>query len=1275
VQLVGDGKGIKPFRLTFRIRKLVTGFVRFNPSLGDFLMRIAAVGLLCLLSIAALPQSLTSAADGNPCTSAITGPDDPDYAPAERNPLGDLTFNSEQWHLYDCIPQSAPVATDPEGASGMSVNKAWASFGMGRSDVIVAYIEGGVNWRLNSSKDIRRQAYLNCGELPAPEKADGSTMHGHSPGCLQPNDSYDLDGDGALTVDDYANDPRIARPFLHPNAGGITAEDLIVAFSDGKDNDHNGFVDDISGWNFHRDTNDPQTDQSTYGHSDGESAQAIAEANNNFAGAGICPNCRLLMVKAGDEAIDRPDRIAEAIAFAVDSGARVIDVTVSATGQAPALAGAVEYAYQHGVVVVWASNDFESADHTEGMGLAHVWPGNSLVSDRSNRSGSSSRNDLAATTFRSRSSLTSYGPHSLFSAPNEDGSTSTGTPSMAGVAAMVASAGLDAADSHQIKGALNANEVEQVVRSTASPINFTPCSGCFPGLPGAEFNIQYGYGRPNLFLAMLAVHDGKIPPTADIDSPSWYDEIDPTVTKSMPVQITVGAQRARSFTWQLQFGLGPQPLDNAFTTIASGSASGAKLRTLSKYFDVTQIPAAFSTGAYTAPTPDRLSIEQYDVTLRVVVTDDQGLIGEDRRVFHLRHNDAELAGFPLSFGTSLEAGASMADIEGRGVLDTIVAGTDGSVHAIRPDGSEAPGFPVMTNLARGVDPAYQFNYLKSPAWKSKQIPFPHQPIESPLAIGDLDHDGALDIVATADDGFAYVWDGAGNLRPGFPVFTDRSVERQSVPPPNTPNSYNPMTGSFGGAALGDLEGNGQLDIVMPAWDGKIYAWRPDGSLLSGWPVDAADLPASSIPPLGTATHDPKIVTTPTLVDIDGDGHPDVLVGLQDTVQGSTVVNYVTAFSSTGGLIANFPLQLDALAQGYGTATDFVTIGVQTPVALTLPSGPTAIASPEFFLNYIIPLANPSLAFTENPGAFPEDGSPMIRFTGSPSLGNLFGTATPQIVEGGVSVFDILAGIQSSPGKGTRFRSAVSVTDPVTGANLFQYTQEIQGLAFFSAPAIADITGDGTPDIILSADSAALHGFDGVTGAPAAGWPQWTGGWSLGTPAVGDLTGEGTVDVAVTTREGFLHIYSTPGLTSANHEAWHWHQNDRNTGHYGDDTRPPSAIDDLAVTFGGATDTLSFTAVGDDWKSGTAASYQVFASSKPITQSNFSSAQEITVSATPQASGASEAISVPHMKGVKHYAVRAIDHAGNIGPLPLLESRGHFGGGQGGGGHGGGRAGE
>ncbi len=96
------------------------------------------------------------------------------------------------------------------------------------------------------------------------------------------------------------------------------------------------------------------------------------------------------------------------------------------------------------------------------------------------------------------------------------------------------------------------------MRSTASPINYTPCSTCFPGVPGAEFNLQYGYGRPNLYLAMQAVHAGTIPPTADIESPNWYQEVDPTIVRFLPVTTAVAARRSHSYTWQLQYGLGPR---------------------------------------------------------------------------------------------------------------------------------------------------------------------------------------------------------------------------------------------------------------------------------------------------------------------------------------------------------------------------------------------------------------------------------------------------------------------------------------------------------------------------------------------------------------------------------------------------------------------------------------------------------------------------------------------------------------------------------------------
>jgi Subtilase family len=1200
------------------------------------------------------------------CTSSISGPNDPDYAPAERGFERRPSFNTEQWYLFDCIPQSARKAKDPEGAAGMSVNEAWKTFDtLGRSDVVVAYIEGGINWRLTGSADLRKKAYLNCGELPAPEDAAGKTEACSSPGCSagcrEPDNVYDLDGDGVLTVDDYAHDPRIKQPLLHQStAGGITAEDLIRSFSDGTDDDHNGYVDDISGWNFHRDTNDPQTDNSVYGHPDGESNQIAAEANNPIGGAGLCPNCRLLSIKAGDEAIDRPDRLAEAVAFAVDSGAKVILGVSSSLGQSPSLRGAIDYAYNHGVVIAWASNDFESADHTDGMRFAHVWPGNSIVSDRSNRSGSSNAGDSKAHTFRSRSSLTSYGPHALFSVPNNDGSTSTGTPTVGGVAAMVISAGLDAFANGEITAPLDANEVEQVVRATASSINYKPCATCFAGLRKAEFNIQYGYGRPNVFKAMLAVHAGTIPPTADIISPDWYAEVDPTSMASLPVDFKVAAQRANPYTWQVQYGLGPQPLDKSFKTFDSGSRTTAQ--ELMSSLDLAKIPHSFWSGKYVAPTKNRLSIERYDVTLRVVVTDKNGLVGEDRRVFHLRHESAELPGFPMYLRTSLEVGATMADIEGRGVLDTIVAGSDGSVHAIRPDGTEAPGFPVMTNLARGVDPSYSPNYLGATSWSSGQIPLPHDGISGPIAVGDLNHDGRLEIVATSFDGFVYVWDGAGNLLPGFPVSTDRSVAQQSVPPPDTPYSTNPMTGQFGGVALGDLEETRKLDIVMAGWDGQIYAWRPDGTPVPGWPVDATDI-SDSAPPNTTFATDYKIANTPTLVDINGNGHPDVLVGLQDTAfpvpSMSPVTGFLTGFSSAGILLPNFPVQLQGLVQGYGTATDLVTEGVQTPAALTLESGPIAVANPDLYLGYVVDLRS-GQPKVETPAVIKAAGTStippvLIHFTTSASIGNLLGKKTPQIVQAGTAAPDLAAAVTTSPGTGVKIRNFISAWDPATGRNLSKYTQMLQGLPFFAAPAIADVSGDGRPDILIATDSAAIHAFDGRTGRPVRGWPKWTGGFALSTPAVGDLTGSGTVDVAVTTREGYLHIYSTPGKASANHEAWHWHQNDRNTGHYGDDTRPPSAISDLMVTLGGnnsSNDTLQFTAVGDDWKSGTAAKYEIFAASAPITQDNVASATLIASPSLPKPAGSLESIAVPHQAGLDFYAVRAIDKAGNIGPLPV-----------------------
>jgi hypothetical protein len=204
---------------------------------------LLAVALAVAGNLPALVSPVVSRAAT--CTAQASGayPNDPGYSPAENGfPLTQKTWDGEQWHLYSCIPQDVQLQSqDPEGAAGMSIDAAWAQYSKGRDDVLVAYMEGGVNWRIDSSCELRLRSYLNKGELPYPQNAQGQTKSS--------GDKYDLNGDGVFNVDDYKDDPRVLSavatqpkspaggPYLHhvcaaaattPPSSDITPEDLTV---------------------------------------------------------------------------------------------------------------------------------------------------------------------------------------------------------------------------------------------------------------------------------------------------------------------------------------------------------------------------------------------------------------------------------------------------------------------------------------------------------------------------------------------------------------------------------------------------------------------------------------------------------------------------------------------------------------------------------------------------------------------------------------------------------------------------------------------------------------------------------------------------------------------------------------------------------------------------------------------------------------------------------------------------------------------------------------
>ena len=1187
-----------------------------------------------------------------------TAPNDPGYNIAEQDPAHHC-LHDEEWYLFSFIPKCTPMASDGEGAAGMSVDLAWKQFSFGRPDVRIAYVEGGVNWQNATARaELADRSYLNTRELPLPERADGSICS-----------SYDCNGDGVVNVEDYAADPRLQRPYVN---GSLTPEDLIVAFGHCQivhgliqrcppgghfDNDGNGYANDIAGWNFFRNNNDPATNDSAYGHSDGQMEHAAAEGNNGVAGVGICPGCTLIPIKAGDEALDRTDALARSVYFAVDSGASVIALTVADLSYSNLMRAALDYAWKRGVVVTGSSNDFDSADHQDGMFWPRVWPANGVVANDQTGPGTG---DLSrqVTSFRERSNYTSFGPHALFSVSTSGGSTSESTPTQAAVAALVATEGRNAAAMGQISGRLDAGEIKQVVRATAANIN-DPNLG-WPGLPGASFNIQYGYGRPNVLRADEAVAANRIPPVPDILAPSWYALYDPMHTARVPIEADIAARRARRFSYVVEYGLGPQPLESGFHVLARGHVNGHRIAGVLATLDLRRIPASFWKRSLRFSS-DLSTIEQYDVTIRVQATDERGNIGEDRRVIAVFH-DPSLR-MLRRLNSPADGQPVLADLLGSGKLDIVFGDAGGAVHALDPDtGRELPGWPAHTRLL-------DLGLEGTPAARAGAVPRAYEPIEATPAVGDMFGNGALDVVVASTTGRVYVFDRHARLLPGFPRSLGADVAGMSVPPPIVPRTRLPSMGSVATPVLAPaLPGSRtRLDVVQAAWDGKVYAIDGRGGDVSGWPV-MAQIPAAMKPaaPLHDV-HDYKLIATPTLADLFGDGHYEIVLRSQESAQDTSSLGSLGSGSRTfelalwpdgnrhpgGPMVTGWPATMSNTFDYYGSAQDAITEGVDSASSAPIGGGVRGdlVIQTAGFLGGENRLASDGSVAASISDIAGVTFSPLapgqvrvptsttdsvpVGFSSSGTIAKLGGRL--EYLAAGPDQQSMLALLHG--GIAQRVTNFMRANDAHTLERLPGFPAPLMGLAFLAAPAVSDVKGDGRPDVISPTDSNNIAAFDGA-GQPVPGWPKFTGGWTLWTPAVGDLDADGHNEVVAVTREGYLFVWRTPGRASQN-QAYSWHQDNWHTGRFGIDTRPPIVPRAFRVSAGRQ---ACWIAPGDDWAVGRAARYEMRLFARRPTPESFASGRIVGGLPAPAVAGSRQCVQLPGGRA-PYVALRAIDAAG------------------------------
>lgn len=140
-----------------------------------------------------------------------------------------------------------------------------------------------------------------------------------------------------------------------------TQEVIIAVLDTGINPNHPEFAGRIIlGPDYINEDDDPTDDHGHGSHVAGIAAAALDNANG---GAGICPNCSILAVKVLNENnAGTWWSAAQGITYAVDHGARVINLSLGANVPSSTIKSAIDYALEKGVFIVAAAGNSASSN-------------------------------------------------------------------------------------------------------------------------------------------------------------------------------------------------------------------------------------------------------------------------------------------------------------------------------------------------------------------------------------------------------------------------------------------------------------------------------------------------------------------------------------------------------------------------------------------------------------------------------------------------------------------------------------------------------------------------------------------------------------------------------------------------------------------------------------------------------------------------------------------------------------------------------------------------
>lgn len=143
----------------------------------------------------------------------------------------------------------------------------------------------------------------------------------------------------------------------HPDLAANIWSNLREIAGDGLDNDGNGFVDDVRGWDFGDGDADPRDELF---HGTHVSGIVGAVGNNGIGIAGVAWNTRIMPIKIADAGAGLFDAaIIAGIHYAVDNGADILNMSFGGPQPSQAVREAVRYAAERDVLpIAAAGNDY-----------------------------------------------------------------------------------------------------------------------------------------------------------------------------------------------------------------------------------------------------------------------------------------------------------------------------------------------------------------------------------------------------------------------------------------------------------------------------------------------------------------------------------------------------------------------------------------------------------------------------------------------------------------------------------------------------------------------------------------------------------------------------------------------------------------------------------------------------------------------------------------------------------------------------------------------------